>query len=379
MHKAKQSFKIRIQEMAKTVRRSPPDSSVEDGFATLKRRVYRAATSCGAVVVFGSLLLDVVSARAVTLNTFVMAGLGLLTLFVLWWLSDARRPLPPIERLVMLVNVGAFAGLLVSNIVSGQRTADAYWLLLCLATVLFIVFEFREAARWVLGLLLLGFLLPPATLLLARSNVPAQDAAGIARDFLTCAAAMSLTFALAWFKDRLLSERLEFERVRELAFTDALTGVANRRRLYDAFATESTLADAGEAAPSLILVDLDHFKILNDTFGHNAGDDVLRNVAALLRAHQPDSALLGRWGGEEFVLLLPATTLDEAIDHARQLRAHLAQHDFGLSVKVSASFGCAVYRPGEDLHEWIGRADAGVYRVKRGGRDGVDVHASSAV
>ncbi|PYE54923.1 GGDEF domain-containing protein [Deinococcus yavapaiensis] len=355
------------------------DTPSERAFTTLKRRVYRVATLCGAVAASASILLDVISKRALTSNVVVMAALGTLALFVLWWLADAKRPLPPVERLVMLVNAFAAVALLSSSIAAHQRASDGYWLLLSLSTVLFIVFEFREAARWVLSLLLIGALAPPATLLLVHSDVSAHGAAQIVRDFLTCAAAASLTFALAWFKDRLLAERLDFERVRELAFTDVLTGVANRRRLYDAFATETTLADAGGPPPSLVLIDLDHFKSFNDTFGHNVGDRVLKETAALFRAHLPASALLGRWGGEEFVLLLPATTLDASVEWARQLRVRLAEHDFGLPMQVTASFGCAEYLPGEALHEWIGRADAGVYRVKRDGRDGVDAHARSAV
>ncbi|MFM9012834.1 MAG: GGDEF domain-containing protein, partial [Gemmatimonadota bacterium] len=131
-------------------------------------------------------------------------------------------------------------------------------------------------------------------------------------------------------------------------------------------------AVAGPTRPlSVILVDLDDFKRVNDTYGHNAGDDVLRGVARLLQQRGRLSDTVGRWGGEEFVLVCPGTTLLEAHALAESLRERIASRDFSGVGRRTASLGVATARPGETPDALLARADEALYEAKSAGRNRV--------
>lgn len=154
------------------------------------------------------------------------------------------------------------------------------------------------------------------------------------------------------------------------ASTDALTGVLNRRALLQ---TQARLA-AQQRAMAMLMIDVDHFKQVNDRFGHLVGDRVLVEVAGLLQAtlRHPDS--VGRYGGEEFVVLLPGVEGEGANVVAERLRSTIAEHDWpalatGLSVTVSV--GCTLAAAGESFEAAFQRADAALYRAKREGRNRV--------
>jgi diguanylate cyclase (GGDEF)-like protein/hemerythrin-like metal-binding protein len=120
---------------------------------------------------------------------------------------------------------------------------------------------------------------------------------------------------------------------------------------------------------SLVMIDLDHFKAINDAHGHGGGDRVLRGFSDLARNCLRSTDLLGRWGGEEFVALLPETGMSGAHLLAERLRATLECFRFDGGIKVTASMGVAAYREGEDLATLMGRADVCMYRAKQSGRN----------
>lgn len=160
------------------------------------------------------------------------------------------------------------------------------------------------------------------------------------------------------------------QRLSRLALVDGLTGVASRRRTEEVLSDE--LAVAGRARPlSVILVDLDDFKSVNDTYGHNAGDDVLRGIARLLQQRGRLSDTVGRWGGEEFVLICPDTPVTGALGLAEQLRERIARQEFVGVGRRTASFGVAEAAPGEEVDALIARADAAMYEAKHAGRNRV--------
>ena len=168
-----------------------------------------------------------------------------------------------------------------------------------------------------------------------------------------------------------ISERKAFEaELRNLAVTDTLTGVWNRRH-----GTELLTADLSDRRPdqalSLLMLDIDHFKTINDTFGHQAGDHVLIEVASRLRRSLRGNDMVARWGGEEFVVLLRDCVLSDALRLAEDIRAAIAEVPFGTMGSITASFGVAEVRDGEDLTTWVGRADQALYRAKRSGRNEV--------
>ncbi len=157
------------------------------------------------------------------------------------------------------------------------------------------------------------------------------------------------------------------------AITDPLTGAFNRRHM------ESCLQDAIErnrrtAAPmSLILVDIDHFKDVNDQFGHEAGDTVLKALVTLINTHSRKLDLLFRMGGEEFLLLLPDMQEKSAITVAEHFCELIAASTLLVDcpLSVSVSIGVSEYSSGESLDDWIKRADNAMYQAKREGRNRV--------
>jgi diguanylate cyclase (GGDEF)-like protein len=160
--------------------------------------------------------------------------------------------------------------------------------------------------------------------------------------------------------------------IARIAMTDKLTGLSNRLKI-DAYLDAAIQRAQGTAYPlALILLDLDHFKRINDTYGHLQGDRVLIELSGLLSATIRATDLLGRWGGEEFLVICPGMTLAAAVERAEQLRAAVRAHVFpGLEQPQTASLGVASYRVGESREELITRVDAALYRAKLDGRDRV--------
>jgi diguanylate cyclase (GGDEF)-like protein len=165
--------------------------------------------------------------------------------------------------------------------------------------------------------------------------------------------------------------------VERQALVDGLTGIANRRHCEEALTAEISRSDRLAAPLTLVLADLDDFKAINDAHGHATGDDVLREFAAVLRATVRDSDLAGRWGGEEFMLLLPGAEAVGAAQLADRVRASLAERSFlgsdGAVFSVTCSFGVAQHTPGTDDRELFAAADRALYRAKREGKNRVEL------
>lgn len=163
----------------------------------------------------------------------------------------------------------------------------------------------------------------------------------------------------------------------ETSLTDALTGVGNRRKLDQALAAEISRVRRNGGSLSAIMTDVDHFKRVNDVFGHGAGDKVLARVGELLRSQTRATDIVTRFGGEEFVVLMPHTTLAQAASKAGQLRSMLAgQIMEPLENAVTASFGVAELADEEDQEAFLGRIDTALYQAKADGRNRVVVAAS---
>lgn len=155
-----------------------------------------------------------------------------------------------------------------------------------------------------------------------------------------------------------------------MANADALTGLANRRSIEAALRAEARRRFRFGGGFAVALMDVDHFKAINDRFGHPAGDEVLRRVAGLLRANSRASDTVGRWGGEEFLLLCPGASAEAAVAHAENLR-RLVAAAFADDFAVTASFGVAVAQPGEEPEAAVARADRALYAAKADGRNAV--------
>ncbi|GGP27203.1 hypothetical protein GCM10010971_30220 [Silvimonas amylolytica] len=149
---------------------------------------------------------------------------------------------------------------------------------------------------------------------------------------------------------------------------DTLTGVLNRGAVIELSNDMLSRCDM-----SLIVLDLDHFKRINDTYGHPAGDMVLQTVVGQLQSVVPEAGEIGRVGGEEFTVMLPRTSLDDALTIAENMRAAVAAHIFPAPIErnITASFGVSWNDTGTPFESAYGRADEALYIAKRNGRDQV--------
>ncbi len=165
------------------------------------------------------------------------------------------------------------------------------------------------------------------------------------------------------------SLRRALEQMEKLAYTDRLTGTWNRRHLEDSALVEMSRSERHGHPASLLIADIDHFKRVNDQFGHPAGDRVLRELVACIRSGVRRADTLTRWGGEEFIVLAPDTPLHEAELLAQKLCARIAATPVPGVGQITVSIGVAEYQCGEGFDAWILRADRALYQAKVEGRN----------
>ena len=184
-------------------------------------------------------------------------------------------------------------------------------------------------------------------------------------------------------EERLHNQAKMLESQAHEASVDPLTTVYNRRRFDSEMEScHAAMAASGDEA-ALILLDIDSFKLLNDKHGHQAGDEVLREIGAILLRLQDDDCMVARYGGEEFAVVIRNADLEAASSITESLRQEVAEHPFqydGSQLTVTASFGLAQLQRSESVESLIGRADKALYKSKRGGRntghfhDGTEIH-----
>ncbi len=179
-------------------------------------------------------------------------------------------------------------------------------------------------------------------------------------------------FLLGLEKAALARVEVEQDRLRVEVYRDALTGLPNRRALDEAMTDALERANRTGEPVAVIAFDLDHFKSLNDTHGHEAGDEALRKVGTVVRQSLREGDVLGRYGGEEFLIIAPGVGCDVAARVAERCRAAIEGMDLGPFGSVTASFGVSQWNPGDVGSDVVRRADARLYRAKRAGRNRVD-------
>lgn len=186
---------------------------------------------------------------------------------------------------------------------------------------------------------------------------------------LALVALMLLTFVLA----RPLLRALRWTELRAgESRVDALTEIPNRRALEETLAAEIARAERFKHELAVILLDLDHFKATNDTYGHAAGDQLLQEVARLLASSARQGDTVARWGGEEFVAVLPETSREGAHQLAERLRLAIGRIELG-AMRASASCGVASLLAGDSVDSVLAAADAALYRAKENGRNRTEV------
>ncbi len=165
------------------------------------------------------------------------------------------------------------------------------------------------------------------------------------------------------------------EELNRLATVDVLTGISNRQGFVAIMEQMLACGKRHDMSLSLIMMDLDFFKKINDTYGHGVGDAVLAAIGKLLNEERRSSDIVARWGGEEFMIICPHTELDGAVKLAEKIQSCLAEQEFPQGIQMTASFGVAQYRPQDTLDQLVDRVDVALYRSKDNGRN--QIHQES--
>jgi diguanylate cyclase len=246
-------------------------------------------------------------------------------------------------------------------------------------TAAFFFFETRQAVI-VSILVYLSVLGPNLFDTLLQGSAPWSSDSGLLLVNMLCSHPVYIVTlsGIARLKTHLVQARAQADAMNAAANIDYLTGVANRRATAHVLQQALTRAQELGEMLSVILLDIDHFKQINDTFGHDVGDQVLIEVAGTLRQHLRAADRLGRWGGEEFIIVANAIGDDEAAALAERLRAAVATHSYFKVGRITLSLGVATSKAYDTPEVLVKRADAALYQAKQGGRNRVKVAPASA-
>lgn len=171
-----------------------------------------------------------------------------------------------------------------------------------------------------------------------------------------------------------ISERKRMEaEIRRLSITDKLTQIFNRLKLDETLEQQFEWSKACLSPFGIIILDIDHFKLVNDTYGHQVGDQVLIELVGILNKNVRGQDILGRWGGEEFLIILPDTSLEDATVLAERLRQVVADKSFTTAGQVTISIGVSAFNADSSPEAIVSRADAALYQAKKLGRNRVEV------
>ncbi|MCD4498856.1 GGDEF domain-containing protein [Chromobacterium vaccinii] len=182
----------------------------------------------------------------------------------------------------------------------------------------------------------------------------------------------TLALSMTWFAIRRLREaRQLLKALRRQAERDDITGLANRRRANQALQRETERSCRSGRRYSVLLIDLDHFKHINDSHGHLVGDKVLQRFGQVLRQRARQLDTIARWGGEEFIIVCPETEQDGALALAESISQLLRETDFDPALRVTASIGVATLADDDTPDSLVHRADICLYAAKQAGRDQV--------
>ena len=342
------------------------------GVREVKRRVYLLGLPFGAV---SAVLLFWLEWEQGTLHSVDRVGLPLLAglvavLELLFW--RRRGSFFVLELLLfsglaamILASLGYSVLVLPSNDVNNLRGLG-YWTSV-LSTLAFLIFGVRTGLKISLTTFFAAVGIWLAEITLGDNGTIAERTI-----LFQLYSANAIQLLLLWaFGVLVHTQTQQATRLERDANTDILTGLPNRRFLQAQLGGEFERAERYGRTFSVALLDLDHFKRVNDTFGHAVGDKVLQEVARLLTGQARNLDTTGRWGGEEFLLLLPELPLGTAFEVAERFRQLVAEHPFSHGHPLTVSLGVAEYRADEGLDGLLNRADTALYDAKTQGRNRV--------
>lgn len=253
-----------------------------------------------------------------------------------------------------------------------ETIGDDIWFLLVICAMAMHVFPARRGALLAVALYGGSALIVLAEVLYQVRQGGSPDLAWrIGEIYGMGGALLCFLYVLARYRDNAQRLQVRYEILEHIAYIDPLTSLSNRRRLYEMLMEQQGMAARYGQAFSAAIWDIDHFKRVNDQYGHDAGDRVLAQVAGIVRDQLRTTDHLGRWGGEEFLIILPQTGLASAHFVAERLCHVIGTSPVLEGDVVTASFGVAEYQSGESVAELLKRADEALYVAKAEGRNRV--------
>ena len=353
-----------------------PTESVE-ALRALERRIYLWVLIVGLFILLTGLAFKTYAGTATTFDRDffpILAALCLGLFIVLWrnWVS-----LVWIELSLFAITALSLLGKFYEpeTALNPNHLAAFSDLLYWVPLVYILAFLFRSPRRLLVSSLV--FFAATVILGLMYSIMEWQSSGDVAglyplgRFYLANAAYIVLVIVSVHLDEHYVRVRTLAETMTHLAHTDSLIQIANRRELDETIIRESNRATRHRQPLAIIMFDLDDFKRVNDTYGHAAGDYVLKEVARTVRRLLRIPDLLGRWGGEEFLIITPQTDSAQARGLAERLRQAIAAHPLEHVGRITASFGVAEYRLQESPEDWLKRADDVLYSSKQGGKNQV--------
>jgi diguanylate cyclase (GGDEF)-like protein len=185
---------------------------------------------------------------------------------------------------------------------------------------------------------------------------------------------LSLIIPIIYGRKLIAQQQALYAKIARLAAEDSLTGLYNRRKINELIQREIERSERYKKSFSVIMMDIDNFKQVNDRHGHLAGDQLLKMLAQILLDSIRHTDEVGRWGGEEFIVLCPETNMNGASSLANKIHQRLDSSVFNDYGKQTASFGVACFKEGDTLDSIIGHADEALYAAKNAGRNRVEVN-----
>ena len=360
--------------MSQGIRTKPPLPDENVALYGLKRRIYLALLPLVAVVGLVSWAITDFGRDEDLVGKLIVSGFSLWMALLTVLLLLSRRSFRWVELGMYWGAVGLFVVNLYRNL--GQLNETGIWQPDLWMGIMFLAAHFIFAPRAALqvsialfvayGLVGLWVLVPQA---MAGKTL---DQITILHIYASQLGYLLMTRLLVGIKEHLAQTRLEATRFYQMAHTDPLTGVDNRRSLMDMLKAALERKSSHEPV-SLILLDLDNFKQINDRYGHEIGDRVLVHVASLLQQNLRQADQVGRWGGEEFVLLLPNTVQGEAQGLAERMQRVLMENPLENLRPISASFGVATAVLGDTPDTLVSKADTAMYASKQAGGNRVEI------
>ncbi len=267
--------------------------------------------------------------------------------------------------------------LFISGFINGNQEINSTFFLLLYPIASFSIRGLKEGLVWTFSLLLI--LITIYTQMSFLYNVYSF--------IFFCIAYFMVSYLLYWYRHyelkiftkmfqvNELKEELEEKNkeLKRIAITDKLTNIYNRVKLDSKMEAEMNRAQRFGHGFSIIIIDIDYFKEVNDNYGHQIGDCVLIEMAGLLKSHVRNTDTLGRWGGEEFLIICPETKEEGVLKLANNLQKTIEENTFSTIGSKTASFGITTYINGDNTNSMLKRADDALYKAKTTGRNKVEI------